>query len=129
MIFPGIAISPVVFGTVCWRCRMRSTGPEAANLTVASPISRTCWKSPSYEVSFFTRAGIVAVDGVSFSSSTAKRWRWSVNPAAAGVPRLHHAVVLDPPGRIVGGSMRLDGRDLLQLDEAAMRDVRGNGSR
>jgi len=31
-----------------------------------------------------------------------------------------------PPGRIVAGSVRLDGRDLLRLDEAAMRAVRGN---
>ena len=32
----------------------------------------------------------------------------------------------DPPGRIVGGSVMLDGVDLLKLDEQAMRDVRGN---
>jgi peptide/nickel transport system ATP-binding protein len=31
-----------------------------------------------------------------------------------------------PPGRIVGGSVTLDGRELLQLDENAMRAVRGN---
>src|SRR6202140_4518672 len=35
-------------------------------------------------------------------------------------------LVPDPPGRIVGGSVRLAGRDLLTLDEAAMRGVRGN---
>jgi peptide/nickel transport system ATP-binding protein len=31
-----------------------------------------------------------------------------------------------PPGRIVQGSVRLNGVDLLQLDEQAMRQVRGN---
>jgi len=30
------------------------------------------------------------------------------------------------PGRIVGGSVKLDGRDLIGLDEAAMRAIRGN---
>jgi peptide/nickel transport system ATP-binding protein len=30
------------------------------------------------------------------------------------------------PGRIVGGSVKLDGRDLIGLDEAAMREIRGN---
>ena len=35
-------------------------------------------------------------------------------------------LVPDPPGRIVGGSVKLDGGDLLPLDEEAMRDVRGN---
>ena len=31
-----------------------------------------------------------------------------------------------PPGRIVAGSIRFDGKELLSLSEAAMRDVRGN---
>src|SRR5213079_224009 len=31
-----------------------------------------------------------------------------------------------PPGRIVSGTIRFAGRSLLALDEAAMRDVRGN---
>ena len=35
-------------------------------------------------------------------------------------------LVSDPPGRIVGGSVKLDGRDLIGLDEAAMREIRGN---
>jgi len=35
-------------------------------------------------------------------------------------------LVPDPPGRIVAGSVVLGGRDLMRLDEAAMRRVRGN---
>ncbi|TMJ46644.1 MAG: ABC transporter ATP-binding protein [Alphaproteobacteria bacterium] len=35
-------------------------------------------------------------------------------------------LVPDPPGKIVAGEVRLEGRDLLALDEARMRDVRGN---
>jgi peptide/nickel transport system ATP-binding protein len=35
-------------------------------------------------------------------------------------------LIPDPPGRIVGGKVLLDGRDLLALDEEAMRQTRGN---
>jgi peptide/nickel transport system ATP-binding protein len=35
-------------------------------------------------------------------------------------------LVPDPPGRIVGGSVKLGGRDLLRLSESEMRRVRGN---
>jgi peptide/nickel transport system ATP-binding protein len=35
-------------------------------------------------------------------------------------------LIADPPGRIVGGSAHLDGIDLIALDEAAMRSLRGN---
>src|SRR5690348_10027083 len=34
-------------------------------------------------------------------------------------------LVPDPPGRIAGGSVKLDGVDLLKLDDEAMRGVRG----
>jgi peptide/nickel transport system ATP-binding protein len=78
---------------------------------------------------FFTRLGILkAVDDVSF----ALRQRETLaivgesgcgkSMTALSIMRL----VPDPPGRIVGGSVVLDGRDLLTLDEAQMRDVRGN---
>ena len=35
-------------------------------------------------------------------------------------------LVPNPPGRIVSGSIKIDGKDLVQLDEAEMRDIRGN---
>jgi peptide/nickel transport system ATP-binding protein len=35
-------------------------------------------------------------------------------------------LIPDPPGRIVGGRIVLDGQDLMELSEAEMRDVRGN---
>src|SRR5437016_12183778 len=35
--------------------------------------------------------------------------------------------LVPPPGRIVGGEVRLDGRDLLGLPEREMRGVRGAG--
>jgi peptide/nickel transport system ATP-binding protein len=35
-------------------------------------------------------------------------------------------LIRDPPGRVVGGEVVFDGRDLLKLDDRAMRAVRGN---
>src|SRR5271170_2279301 len=35
-------------------------------------------------------------------------------------------LVPNPPGKIVGGSITLEGKDLVQLGESEMRDVRGN---
>jgi oligopeptide/dipeptide ABC transporter ATP-binding protein len=35
-------------------------------------------------------------------------------------------LIPNPPGRIVGGSIRLEGRNLLDLSEPAMEDIRGN---
>lgn len=78
---------------------------------------------------FFTRAGIVkAVDDVSF---TLKRGETLAVVGESGCGKSMTALsilrlVPNPPGRIVGGNVRLGGRDLLQLDEDTMRDVRGN---
>ena len=77
---------------------------------------------------FYTRAGLVkAVDGVDFSLWPGETLAivgesgCGKSVTALSLMRL----VPDPPGRIVGGSVRLAGVDLLALDEEAMRDVRG----
>jgi peptide/nickel transport system ATP-binding protein len=77
---------------------------------------------------FYTRAGLVkAVDGVSFSL---RRGETLAIVGESGCGKSVTALslmrlVADPPGRIVGGAVRLDGRDLLGLDAPAMRQVRG----
>jgi peptide/nickel transport system ATP-binding protein len=78
---------------------------------------------------FYTRSGLVkAVDGVSFSLARGATLAivgesgCGKSVTALSLMRL----VADPPGRIVGGQVRLEGVDLLRLDEAAMRDIRGN---
>jgi peptide/nickel transport system ATP-binding protein len=78
---------------------------------------------------FYTRAGLVkAVDGVSFSL---KRGETLAIVGESGCGKSVTALslmrlVADPPGRIVGGSVRLGEIDLTRLDEAAMRAIRGN---
>jgi len=80
------------------------------------------------QTSFFTRRGTVkAVDGVDFALWPGETLAivgesgCGKSVTALSLMRL----VPDPPGRIVGGAVRLDGVDLLALDEEAMRDVRG----
>ncbi|MFM9845923.1 MAG: ABC transporter ATP-binding protein [Hyphomicrobiaceae bacterium] len=78
---------------------------------------------------FFTRQGVVkAVDGVSFAL---KRGETLAIVGESGCGKSITALSLlrlipDPPGRIVGGAIRLAGHDLMTLDEPAMRKVRGN---
>jgi len=78
---------------------------------------------------FFTRDGVVrAVDGVSFSVLPGETLAivgesgCGKSVTALSVLRL----IASPPGRIVSGAIRFDGRDLLGLSEAEMRRVRGN---
>ena len=78
---------------------------------------------------FFTRRGVVrAVDDVSFDVREGETLAivgesgCGKSITALSLMRL----VPSPPGRIMAGSVTLDGTDLLKLDEAAMRDMRGN---
>src|SRR5438874_4759061 len=78
---------------------------------------------------FFTNSGLFrAVDDVSF------RVRRGETLAIVGESGCGKSVtalsimrlVPNPPGKIVGGSVMLEGTDLLALDEAEMRAIRGN---
>jgi peptide/nickel transport system ATP-binding protein len=78
---------------------------------------------------FFTNSGLFrAVDDVSFHVRRGETLAivgesgCGKSVTALSIMRL----VPDPPGRVVGGSVMLEGTDLLGLDEAEMRKVRGN---
>jgi peptide/nickel transport system ATP-binding protein len=78
---------------------------------------------------FYTRDGIVrAVEDVSFHVDRGETLAivgesgCGKSMTALSIMRL----IPDPPGRIVGGRIVLDGQDLMELSEAEMRDVRGN---
>ncbi|MEZ5316451.1 MAG: ABC transporter ATP-binding protein [Vicinamibacterales bacterium] len=67
-----------------------------------------------------------AVDGVSFEIP-AGRTLGLVGESGSGksVTALSIIRLVLPPGRIAGGRVELDGRNLLELDEESMRQVRG----
>jgi len=99
-----------------------------------SPPAATAGQEPALVVErlstyFYTRQGIVkAVDDVSF---TVRRGEALAIVGESGCGKSITALSLmrlvpEPPGRIVQGSVVLDGVDLLRLDEPAMRQVRGN---
>ena len=67
-----------------------------------------------------------AVDGVSFSVARGETFALlGESGCGKSMTALSIARLLPDSGRIVSGSVRLDGQDLLQLPESAMRDVRG----
>src|SRR6266700_7834065 len=101
-----------------------ATTPVAADRPSAAPLLTV----EGLQTSFFTRRGTVkAVDGLGFALAPGETLAivgesgCGKSVTALSLMRL----VPDPPGRIVGGTVRLDGVNLLALDEAAMRDVRG----
>ena len=78
--------------------------------------------------SFFTDAGEVkAVDGVSFTLDHGKVLG-IVGESGSGKSVTAYSImqILAPTGRIVGGSVKLDGQELVGADEKVMRSVRGN---
>src|ERR1700712_837287 len=78
---------------------------------------------------FFTNSGLFkAVDDISFSVRRGETLA-IVGESGCGKSVTAFSImrlVPDPPGRIVGGSVVLDGTDLLRLDETEMRAIRGN---
>ena len=78
---------------------------------------------------FFTEEGVVkSVDGVTFD---VRRGEVLGLVGESGSGKSVTALSLlrlipTPPGRIVDGAITFNGRDLLALDEAQMRDLRGN---
>src|SRR4051812_47741763 len=78
---------------------------------------------------FFTRDGVVrAVDGVSFAIAPGETLA-VVGESGCGKSVTSLSImrlIASPPGRVVAGRVRFNGRDLLGLSEPEMRKVRGN---
>ena len=77
---------------------------------------------------FFTRAGVVrAVDDVSFDVARGEVVAL-VGESGSGKSMTGYSIMglIDAPGRIVGGTIRFEGRDLATLSPEAMRQLRGS---
>ncbi len=77
---------------------------------------------------FFTSAGVVqAVDGITYDVAPGETVAvvgesgCGKSVSAMSILRL----IPDPPGKIVDGSIMFDGKDLLELSDAKMREIRG----
>src|SRR5438445_7244497 len=77
---------------------------------------------------FSTKAGVVkAVDDVSFTVARGEVLGL-VGESGSGKSMTGYSIMglVDPPGRVVAGSLRLEGRDLRMLGEEDLRQLRGN---
>jgi peptide/nickel transport system ATP-binding protein len=99
--------------------------PAASDGAAAAPLLRV----DDLRTHFHTRDGVVrAVDGVSFE---VRRGETLAIVGESGCGKSVTAMSIlrllpMPPARIAGGRIVFEGRDLLALDEAEMRRVRGN---
>ena len=76
---------------------------------------------------FFTRAGVVkAVDGVSFSLRRGEVMGL-VGESGSGKSVTGFSIIglIDPPGRVTGGSVKLEGNELVGLPPDELRELRG----
>jgi len=96
---------------------------------VALETKRPLLEVKDLRTQFFTQDGVVkAVNGVSFTLNEGEALGLvgesgcGKSVSALSLMRL----IPQPPGRIVGGEVTFDGRDLLKLKEDDMRKVRGN---
>jgi peptide/nickel transport system ATP-binding protein len=77
---------------------------------------------------FVTKAGVVkAVNGVSFGVSKGEVLGL-VGESGSGKSVTGFSILglVDPPGEVVGGSIRFRNRELVGLDDIAMREIRGS---
>ncbi|HSV47374.1 MAG TPA: ABC transporter ATP-binding protein [Ramlibacter sp.] len=80
------------------------------------------------QTSFHTRNGVLpVVDGVSFTLARGKVLGL-VGESGSGKSVTGFSIMglVDPPGKVEGGQVLFQGQDLLQLDAAARRALRGN---
>src|SRR3954451_1107072 len=116
---------------------------ERNNLAIATetrPAAYTGLRSPGHNAEnvveveglrtyLFTRGGVVkAVDDVSFavrgSETLAIVGESGCGKTMTALSLLR--LVPSPPGRIVDGSIKIDGRDIVPLSDSEMRQIRGN---
>jgi oligopeptide/dipeptide ABC transporter ATP-binding protein len=97
--------------------------------TLGSQAGRPILEIENLQTHFFTAGGVVkAVDGVSYVVHSGETLGvvgesgCGKSVTALSILRL----VADPPGRTVGGAVRFEGTNLLDLTETEMEGIRGN---
>ena len=106
----------------------RDPGPRAVGEPAVVP-APTILQIEDLQTHFFTAIGTVrAVDGVSYELKSGETLGvvgesgCGKSVTALSILRL----IANPPGRIVGGAIRFEGRNLLELSESEMERIRGN---
>ena len=106
----------------------RDPGPRAVGEPAVMP-APTILQIEDLQTHFFTAIGTVrAVDGVSYELKSGETLGvvgesgCGKSVTALSILRL----IANPPGRIVGGAIRFEGRNLLELSESEMERIRGN---
>ena len=106
--------------------RTAQTGSTAVQ---PAPDKRAVLEIDNLQTHFFTPAGVIkAVDGVSYTVHNGETLAvvgesgCGKSVTALSILRL----VASPPGRIVGGQIRFEGKDLARMTEKQMEAIRGN---
>jgi oligopeptide/dipeptide ABC transporter ATP-binding protein len=106
----------------------REPGQRAVGEPAVVP-APTILQIEDLQTHFFTAIGTVrAVDGVSYALKSGEilgvvgESGCGKSVTALSILRL----IANPPGRIVGGAIRFEGRNLLELSESEMERIRGN---
>jgi oligopeptide/dipeptide ABC transporter ATP-binding protein len=106
----------------------RDPEPRAVGEPAVVP-APTILQIDDLQTHFFTAIGTVrAVDGVSYALKSGETLGvvgesgCGKSVTALSILRL----IANPPGRIVGGAIRFEGRNLLELSESEMEKIRGN---
>ena len=107
----------------------QSAGITGAGVEAGATPTEAILEIEDLRTHFFTPGGVVrAVDGVSYAVRSGETLGvvgesgCGKSVTALSILRL----VASPPGRIVGGSIRLQGKNLLELTETEMERIRGN---
>jgi peptide/nickel transport system ATP-binding protein len=108
---------------------VKAVATETSTPAPLSAAARPLLEIEDLRTYFFTRDGIVrAVDGVSLGVKRGETLG-VVGESGCGKSVTSLSIlrlIPEPPGRIVTGSIRFEGADLLKLSEREMRHIRGN---
>ncbi len=107
---------------------MIAGGASVAQAQESGPDAVPVLEVSGLRTHFFTKAGVVrAVDDVSFALARGEVLGL-VGESGSGKSITGYSIMglVDPPGRIVEGSIRLAGRELVGLPAEELRGIRGN---